>query len=133
MCSIFRLFPERNMSAFYIRAPKLYYTVALARADGTYGKLIARLARARLLIIDDFGLAPLDDSSRRDLLEIVEDRYGSSSTVMVSQLPVNHWHEQIGDPTIADANLDRLIHNAHRIDLKGGETMRKPGKVDGKE
>ena len=119
---------REGMSTFYIRAPKLYYTVALARADGSYGKLIARLARVRLLIIDDFGLAPLDDSSRRDLLEIVEDRYGSSSTVMASQLPVNHWHEQIGDPTIADAILDRLIHNAHRINLKGEKTMRNPGK-----
>jgi DNA replication protein DnaC len=114
---------------FYIRAPKLYYYVALAKADGSYGKLMKKFLKTHLLLIDDFGLAPMADSERRDLLEVIEDRHGHASTIMTSQLPVEHWHESIGDPTLADAILDRLIHNAHRINLKGG-SMRKKLKVD---
>jgi DNA replication protein DnaC len=88
-----------------------------------------KLLKTQLLILDDFGLAPLTDPERRDLLEVIEDRHGSSSTLMTSQLPVENWHGHIGDPTIADAILDRLIHNAHRINLKGG-SMRKKLKLD---
>ena len=88
-----------------------------------------KLLKTQLLILDDFGLAPLTDTERRDLLEVIEDRNGSSSTLMTSQLPVENWHGHIGDPTIADAILDRLIHNAHRINLKGG-SMRKKLKLD---
>jgi len=114
---------------FSIRAPKFYYQVALAKADGSYTKLMKKFLKTHLLLIDDFGLAPMSDSERRDLLEVIEDRHGHASTIMTSQLPVEHWHESIGDPTLADAILDRLIHNAHRINLKGG-SMRKKFKVD---
>jgi DNA replication protein DnaC len=111
-------------SAFYIRAPRLFHDMALAKADGSYAKLMNKLAKTRVMVIDDLGLAPLADHQRRDLLEVIEDRQGLSSTIMASQLPVENWHENIGDPTIADAILDRLIHNAHRINLNGG-SMRK--------
>jgi DNA replication protein DnaC len=114
---------------FYLRAPKFYYQVALAKADGSYTKLMKKLLKTNLLLIDDFGLAPMTDSERRELLEVIEDRHGHASTIMTSQLPVEHWHESIGDPTLADAILDRLTHNAHRINLKGG-SMRKKLKVD---
>jgi DNA replication protein DnaC len=98
--------------------------MALARADGSYGKLLARLAKLQVLVIDDLGLAPMSDGDRRDLLEVIEDRHGSASTLVTSQLPIENWHDNIGDPTLADAILDRLIHNAHKIILKGA-SMRK--------
>ena len=84
-----------------------------------------KLAKAKALIIDDLGLAPLSDSERRDLLEVIEDRYELCSTIITSQLPIDLWHDSIGDPTIADAILDRLVHNAHKITLKGGSMRRK--------
>ncbi len=96
----------------------------MARADGSYARVLARFGRISLLILDDLGLAALTDQERRDLLEVIEDRHGAGSTIITSQLPVEHWHEVIGDPTIADALLDRLVHNAHRITLRG-ESMRK--------
>jgi len=96
----------------------------MAQADGTYPQMMTKLAKTCLLVLDDFGLAPMTDSERRNLLEVVEDRYNTGSTIIASQLPVNHWHEIIGDPTIADAILDRLVHNAHKITLKG-KSMRK--------
>jgi DNA replication protein DnaC len=110
--------------AFYARAPRLFQDLAIARADGSYAKLMNKLAKAKVLIIDDLGLTPMTDSERRDLLEIIEDRHGLSSTIVASQLPVESWHDNIGDPSIADAILDRLVHNAHRINLKG-DSMRK--------
>jgi DNA replication protein DnaC len=94
-------------------------------------KIFYKLNKTHLLIIDDLGLAPMTDSERRDLLEVIEDRNAYASTLITSQLPVEHWHETIGDPTIADTIMDRLIHNAHRIHLKGG-SMRKKLKVDSK-
>jgi DNA replication protein DnaC len=109
---------------FYIRSPKLYYELAVSRGDGSYGKMINKLARTQILVIDDLGLAPMTDSERRDLLEVIEERHGNASTIITSQLPIDNWHEHIGDPTIADAILDRLIHNAHKINLKG-VSMRK--------
>ena len=111
-------------TAIYRRVPRLLHEIALSRGDGSYTRLLARLAKTDLLILDDWGLAPLGDQERRDILEVLEDRCGSRSTVVASQLAVKTWHEYIGDPTIADAVLDRLVHNAHRIDLKG-ESMRK--------
>ena len=99
--------------------------MAVSRGDGSYGKLINKLARTQILIIDDLGLAPMADSERRDLLEVIEDRHGNASTIVTSQLPIDNWHEHIGDPTIADAILDRLIHNAHKIKMKGGSMRRK--------
>jgi DNA replication protein DnaC len=103
----------------YRRAPRLFDELTLARADGTYAKLLARFARTEVFVLDDWGLAPVQDIERRDLLEILEDRHGLRSTIWTSQLPVAKWHDHLGDPTIADALCDRLLHNAHRIVLQG--------------
>jgi len=103
----------------YRRAPRLFDELALAHADGTYPKLLARFARTEVLVLDDWGLASLQDLQRRDLLEIMEDRHGLRSMIWTSQLPVAKWHDHLGDPTIADALCDRLLHNAHRIVLQG--------------
>ena len=111
-----------NRSVLYRRLPRLFD--ALAHGDGQHARLLKSLARVELLILDDLGLAPMLAEQRRDLLEIMEDRHGRGSTIVTSQLPVEHWHEIIGDPTIADAVLDRLVHNAHRLTLKG-ESLRK--------
>ncbi|MGD0658500.1 MAG: IS21-like element helper ATPase IstB [Syntrophorhabdales bacterium] len=123
-CALAQKACREGLSAFYLRTPALYRTLAMARADGSYGRVLSRLGRTSLLLLDDLGLAALTDPERRDLLEVIEDRHGTASTIITSQLPVEHWHEIIGDPTIADALLDRLVHNAHRISLKG-ESMRK--------
>ncbi len=111
-------------SVLYLRLPRLFEELRLAKADGRYGKLMLGYAKTDLLILDDWGLTPTTDPQRRDLLEILEDRYGKRSTIVTSQLPVAAWHEAIGDPTLADAILDRLVHNAHKIELKG-DSMRK--------
>jgi len=113
-----------NRSVLYYRLPRLFDALLLARGDGRYGRLLKTLARVALLILDDWGLAPLTPDQERDLLEVLDDRHGCSSTIVTSQLPVEHWHELIANPTIADAILDRLIHNAHRLILKG-DSMRK--------
>ena len=107
-----------------MRAPRFFRELVLAQGDGRYPKLMRALAKTDLLVLDDFGAAPLRDEHRRDLLEILDDRYGVLSTLVTSQFPVTHWHELIGDPTLADAILDRLVHNAYKINLKG-ESMRK--------
>lgn len=114
----------QGYSALYLRLPRLFEELRLAKADGRYGKLMLAYAKTDLLVLDDLGLAPMADPQRRDLLELLEDRYGKRSTIVTSQLPVSAWHEAIGDPTFADAILDRLIHNAHKIELKG-DSMRK--------
>jgi DNA replication protein DnaC len=111
---------RKGYRSFYIRSPRFSYQLALGKGDGTYGKTFAQFTKAHVLIIDDLGLAPMTDTERRDLLEVIEERHGRGSTIITSQLPIDHWHEQIGDPTIADAILDRLVHNAHKINLKGG-------------
>lgn len=113
-----------DRSVVYHRVPRLLEALALARGDGRHARLLKTISRVQLLILDDWGLAPLTGEQRRDLLEIMDDRHGRASTVVTSQLPVEHWHEVIGDPTIADAVLDRLVHTAHRIELKG-ESLRK--------
>ena len=113
-----------NRSVLYQRVPRLFEELALARGDGRHPRLLRNLGRADLLILDDWGLEPLDAAARHDLLEILEERYGRRSTMITSQLPVDRWHEIIGDPTYADAILDRLVHNAHRIELEG-ESMRR--------
>jgi DNA replication protein DnaC len=110
--------------AFYIRIPKLFQKLAIASGDGTYPKIMKKLSKAKVLIIDDLGLAPMSAQERRDLLEVVEDRHQMASTIVAAQIPIQHWHENIRDPTIADAILDRLVHNAYKITLKG-ESMRK--------
>jgi len=113
-----------NRSVLYHRVPRLFEALALARGDGRYARFLKSLARAQLLILDDWGLSVLTAAERRDLLEILDDRHGRASTVVTSQVPVDTWHEVIGDPTLADAILDRLVHNAHRLQLTG-ESMRK--------
>ena len=110
---------RQGLKVRYMRLPRLFNDFVIARADGSYGKLLASLSRIDLLILDDWGLAPMADRERRDLLEIVEDRYGRRATLVASQLPVEHWHELVGDPTFGDAIMDRLLHQAHRILLKG--------------
>jgi DNA replication protein DnaC len=128
-CALAQKACREGYRAFYLRIPKLLYHLAIAKADGSYPKTMKKLLRTHVLVLDDFGLAPLTDPERRDLLEVIEDRHGTGSTLITSQLPLENWHEHIGDPTIADAILDRLIHNAHRINLKGG-SMRKKLKLD---
>jgi len=113
-----------NHSVLYQRAPKLFADLALARGDGRYARICRALFGVQLLLIDDFALEPLDAQARHELLEIVEQRYGRRSTLITSQLPVDQWHKIIADPTYADAILDRLVHNAHRIELTG-DSLRK--------
>lgn len=113
-----------GLNAQYVRVSRFFTELVTAKGDGRYPKLIASLAKTDLLILDDFGTATLKDEHRRDLLEILEDRYGVRSTLVTSQFPLENWHDLIGDPTLADAILDRLVHNAYKIHLKG-ESMRK--------
>ena len=108
----------------YEHTAKLFARLKMGKADGTYLKEITKMEKQELLIIDDFGIQPLDQQSRNILMEIIEDRHGKRSTLFTSQVPVNQWHEVIGEQTIADAILDRIIHDAHRLELKG-ESMRK--------
>jgi DNA replication protein DnaC len=117
-----------NRSVLYHRVPKLFEELALARGDGRHPRILRNLGRADLLILDDWGLEPLDAAARHDLLEILEERYGRRSTVITSQLPVDRWHEVVNDPTYADAIMDRLVHNAHRIELTGESMRRTRGK-----
>lgn len=124
-CALAQKACREGFSALYYRLPRLLPDLALAKADGRYGKLLATMARTDLLVLDDWGLQPLTDGHRRDLLEILEDRYGSRSTLVTSQLPVDTWHDAIGDATLADAVLDRLVHNAYRLALRAKESMRK--------
>ena len=111
-------------SVLYHRAPRLFEALALARGDGRYARLLKSLARVQLLILDDWGLSVLTEAEQRDLLEILEDRHQRASTIVTSQLPVDQWCDAIGNPTLADAILDRLVHNAHRLTMTG-ESMRK--------
>jgi DNA replication protein DnaC len=115
---------REGFSALYLRMSKLFKDMSLAKGDGRYLKLLTAYAKTDLLVLDDYGLTQLNQEQRHDFLEILEDRYGLKSTLVTSQLPIDHWHEQIGDPTLADAILDRLIHSSHKIQLKG-ESMRK--------
>jgi DNA replication protein DnaC len=118
-------------SVRYFRTNRLLDAMSIARTDGSYVRLLKQLSKTELLILDDFGLEPLKQTQRNDLLEIMDDRYGHSCTLVLSQLPTTEWHTSIGDATLADAILDRLMHNAHRIELKG-ESMRKKMKIDSK-
>ncbi|MGC9986806.1 MAG: IS21-like element helper ATPase IstB [Polyangia bacterium] len=118
-CALAQQACRKGYSALYRRASRLFDELTLARADGSYVQLLAKFARVDVLLIDDWGLAPPRDQERRDLLEILEDRYGQRSTIMTSQLPTQTWHEHLADQTLADAILDRLLNNAHKIALKG--------------
>ena len=113
-----------GLRAMCTRVPRLLNELAIARADGSYASMLARIAKIDVLVLDDFLIAPMKDAERRDLLEVLEDRYDRTSTVITSQLPTKSWHEQLADPTIADAICDRVVHNAHVVTLRG-ESMRK--------
>jgi len=126
-CALGNLAARSGHTVFYTRAPRLFESLAQARGDGSHLKALARLGKAQLLIIDDFLLTPLSEAERKDFLEVIEDRYARAATVLTSQCPSKDWHQAIGDPTLADAICDRLLHNACRIELKG-ESIRKNGK-----
>ena len=123
-CAFGRQAARQDHSVLYLRMPRLFEDLALARLDGRFPRVVDKLARVQLLILDDWGTHSLNDQQRLDLLEIFEERYRRRSTLITAQLPVAAWHEMIGEPTIADAILDRIVHNAHRITLKG-DSMRR--------
>jgi DNA replication protein DnaC len=123
-CALAQKACREGFTAAYHRVPRLLSDLGTAKADGRYSKLLANLARIDVLVLDDWGVHPVGDAQRRDLLEIMEDRYGCRSTVVTSQLPVDTWHDALGDATLADALLDRLVHNAYQLKLKG-ESRRK--------
>jgi len=120
---------RKGFRALYRRASRLFHELTLARADGTYLRLLTKLARVDVLLVDDFGLDALSPQDRRDFLELLDHRHGTHATIMTSQLPVAQWHDFIGDPALADSICDRLLHNAHRLVLKG-PSRRKEGKLD---
>lgn len=125
-CALGNSAVRQGIRTLYVRLPRFVQELRIARADGSYGKLLERIQRMRLLIIDDWGINPFEEGERRDILEIMEDRHGGRSTIITSQFPIDTWHDIIGDPTLADAICDRVIHNAHKIILKTGEeSMRK--------
>ncbi len=126
-CALAQQACRKGYRALYRRASRLFDELTLARADGTYPRLLARIARIDVLVIDDWGLVAIGEAERRDLLEIIEDRHGARSTILTSQLPVAQWHDHVGDPTVADAICDRLLHNAHRIVLHGPSRRRTEG------
>ena len=123
-CALAQKACREGYTALYLRLPRLFEELSLAHGDGRFTKLMAGFAKTDLIILDDWGLAKFTAEQRRDLLELLDDRHGNRSTLVTSQVPVDHWHEVIGDPTLGDAILDRLVHNAYRINLKG-ESMRK--------
>jgi DNA replication protein DnaC len=118
-CALAQQACRKGYRAAYRRAPRFFDELRLARADGSFPRLLARLARIDVLVIDDFAIAPVAESERRDLLEVLEDRYGVRATIITSQLPPDRWHEYLADPTVADAICDRVLHGAHRLALKG--------------
>ena len=123
-CALAQKACREGFTSLYLRLPRLLQELPIAKGDGTYPRLMNRLAKVDVLILDDWGLSKLIAEQRRDLLEILEDRHDNRSTIVTSQLPLDQWHHIIGDPTLADAILDRLVHNAYKINLKG-ESMRK--------
>jgi DNA replication protein DnaC len=118
-CALAQHAIRKNYRAAYRRLSRLFDELALARADGSYVRLLAQLARTDVLVLDDWGMTPIREAERRDLNEIMEDRWGNRSTIVTSQIPVANWHDHIGDPTTADAVCDRILNNAQRIVLKG--------------
>lgn len=123
-CALAQHACRQGFPVLYQRVPRLSEALRIAHADGSFGKLLAQLARIDVLILDDWGMTPLDQAARHDLLEVIDDRSVSKSTIITSQLPIDHWHAWLNDPTVADAILDRLVHRSHRIALKG-KSMRK--------
>jgi DNA replication protein DnaC len=123
-CALAQQACRKGHRAIYRRASRLFSELSLARADGSYTRVLAKIARADVLVLDDWAMAPINDVERRDLLEVLDDRYGTRSTIVTSQVPPKRWHEHIADPTHADAICDRLIHNAHKLVLKGPSRRR---------
>ena len=123
-CALAHQACRQGMSALYVRAPRLFEEFNLCHADGSFRKRLAAIAKINVLIIDDFAIAPIGPRERNDLLELIDDRVGTRACIVTSQLPVNDWHDYIGDPTLADAILDRLVHRSHRIHLEAKESMR---------
>lgn len=123
-CALAHQACRQGLSAVYLRAPRLFEELNLCHADGSFRKRLAALAKVSLIVIDDFAIAPIGPRERSDLLEVLDDRAGTRSTIITSQLPIEHWHDYLADPTLADAILDRLLHSAHKIHLLG-ESMRK--------
>ncbi|WP_086134637.1 IS21-like element helper ATPase IstB [Methylocaldum sp. SAD2] len=123
-CALGQQACRQGFSTFYARVPRLLDTLRIAHGDGSFGKRLAQLARIDVLILDDWGLTPLDQTARHDLLEVIDDRVGIRATIITSQLPIDHWHGWLNDPTLADAILDRLVHQSYRLILKG-ESLRK--------
>lgn len=128
-CALAHQACRRGFRALYRRAPRLFQELHLARADGSYMRLLGKIARMHVLIVDDWALVPIGEREREDFLEILEDRHGLRSTIVTSQLPPAKWHEFLGEPTLADAICDRLLHNAHRIALKGPSRRKRDGKA----
>lgn len=126
-CALAQQACRKGYRAIYRRASRLFAELALARADGSWARVLTRIARVDVLVIDDWAMAPIKDDERRDLLEVLEDRYGTRSTVVTSQLDPKRWHDHIADPTHADAICDRLLHTAHRIALKGPSKRKEEG------
>lgn len=123
-CALAHQACRQGLSAWYVRAPRLFEELTLCHADGTFRKRLAALAKLQLIVIDDFAIAPLGPRERNDLLELLDDRVGARATLITSQLPIEHWHEYIGDPTLADAILDRLLQRAHRVQLQVDRSLR---------
>lgn len=130
-CALANKACREGFSARYLRLPRLLQDLGIARADGRYPKVLAELAKTDLLVLDDWGLAPTTDEQRRDLLEILDDRCERRSTLVTSQLPVAHWYEALGDPTLADAILDRLVHRAYKLELRGESLRKRPVELTG--
>lgn len=130
-CALAQMACRLGFSTLYLRLPRFFRDLAVAKGDGRYGRLLRSLAKTDLVALDDWGLAPLTDEHRRDLLELLDDRHGRRATIVASQLPIDHWHAAIGEPTLADAILDRLVHNAYKITLKGESMRKRLAKVDG--
>ena len=124
-CALAHQACRAGLSAWYVRAPRLFEEFNLCHADGSFRKRLAAIAKISVLIIDDFAIAPIGPRERNDLLELLDDRVGNRATILASQLPVDHWHEYLSDPTLADAIMDRLVHASHRIELHAKESIRK--------
>ena len=123
-CALANKACREGYNSYYVRLSRMFQELDIGRADGRYAKMMRQLAKTDVLVMDDWGLAVLSDQHRRDLLEILDDRYNLRSTIITSQLPIAHWHEAVGDPTLADAILDRVAHNSYKINISGN-SMRK--------
>jgi DNA replication protein DnaC len=132
-CALGHAACRQGLSVRYWRLPRLFETVRVAHGDGSYARLLTSMAKTDLLILDDWGLQKPATQERHDLLEVLEDRYGKRATLVTSQLPVKNWHAYLGEPTVADAILDRLVHNAHKIQLTGDSMRRKAKAIDQKD